>query len=142
MQKRALEEQQQFSRENPIVQAAVQGKPIVSDNLLDIDFDGTAPASAAQPDSSSANDLADLFGSPSPPTPANAGTPAPGGASAMDDLFSSLATPNPAPGPANGANELMGGLAGLDLNDNSSSPAPGGQPGQKKMTNEDILGLF
>jgi len=62
----------------------------------------------------------------------------------MDDLMGMFGN---TPGPANGAGgdaDLMNGFAGMDMN-GGQPPAPQAQfdgGGDKKKTNEDLLGLF
>lgn len=144
IQRAAIQEQRQNAAENPIaasVAAAASGNGPPQnnlENLLDIDFDGAAPASA-EPSSGSA---------------------APGGGMAdMMGLFdapaaSSSTSPPPATGgPSNGGMaDLMGGFAGLDFGGSPSNQPPpaamqlaqqsGSQPQQKQDTNDDLLGLF
>jgi len=112
LMKRAIEEQRENAAENPITAAAGQKSNI--ENLLDIDFDGAAPASAAI--ATLPGGLADLMGSPEAQ------------GSNMDDLFSL--------GMGGGAG-LSNGFEGLDIGGTASPP----QMGSKK-TNQDILGLF
>lgn len=165
-------EQIQNARENPLAAAAAaaavsgnapppptQGNV---ENLLDIDFDGTAPASAQKEPDRGLSGLEGLAGTPtrveSPaagaPAAAPAAAPPAAGAPAqsnnMDDLLGVFGDGGSA-GPASGApdtngsgtgasGDLMNGFAGLDLSSNTTSPPPGGN--QPKKTNEDIMSLF
>ncbi|KAK7532544.1 adaptin N terminal region-domain-containing protein [Phyllosticta citricarpa] len=153
MQRAAIEEQQQNARENPIAAAAAAAAasgasaPPTSnvENLLDIDFDGSAPASMQNQPGGSTSGLEGLAGTPqrvASPTAA-----APGGPSNnMDDLmglFGGSGAPAAAQpsssssaGPANGmgmassggggsgSGDLMNGFAGLDLGGTAGSPPP------------------
>jgi AP-1 complex subunit beta-1 len=156
LQAAAIEEAKQNARENPIaaaaVSAAVSGGSTQqiqnnAENLLDIDFDGAAPASLQKAPVGGASGLEGLAGTPqrvaSPgiasPTSANAG----GGG--MDDLMGMFGNGNGAP-PVNGgsgSDDLMNGFASLDMN--GGQPAPPQQQmdgGGDKKTKEDLLGLF
>lgn len=139
VKKRAIEEQREAARENanPLAAAAADaaaggGKSNI-ENLLDIDFDGAAPASA-----SAAGGLADLMGdngvsNPSPP----AGM----GGSGLDDLLSLSmggGEPSNGAGSMGGLGGLENGFGGLDLSGTTNPPAQNNKP----KTNEDILGLF
>lgn len=133
------------------------------ENLLDIDFDGGAPASAQKEPDTGMSGLEGLAGTPvrvqSPATNA----PAP--SNNLDDLLgvfgdsSSSASPavpssgaaapaaaGAGAGPsAGGASaDLLDGLGGLDIGGNSttSPPPTSSTPGGQKKTNEDILSLF
>ena len=112
LMKLALQEQKDNAAET---QVPVAGGGGVED-LLDIDFDGAAPASAAVK-TPPPGGLAELMGD-----------------NGMDDMFGAADVGG------NGLGEL-GGFGGLDLNGGSQSPAPSQQSGSKK-TNQDILGLF
>ena len=112
------------------------------ENLLDIDFDGAAPASAQNEPSAGVSGLAGFA-----PTPVQAQSPTartPTATSApsnnLDDLLGVFDAP-PAPVPANGnagggGADLLNGLSGLDIS-GSSTPA-----NNQKKTNEDIMSLF
>lgn len=169
VQKAAIEEQMQNARENPLAAAAaaaaVSGAPppqANAENLLDIDFDGAAPASAQKSSLSGMSGLEGLAGTPqrvaSPavavegPTKMASGG---GGGGNLDDLMG-LSNGSSAGGfgqqAANGngmmgmmSNEdVLGGFASLDLAAASQQPPPAGQQlqGGGKKTNEDLLGLF
>lgn len=127
------------------------------ENLLDIDFDGTAPASAQKEPDSGLSGLEGLAG-----TPVRVQSPAANTAPSnnLDDLLgvfgdNSAPTPAPAAGPSSSAAppaagggagaDLLDGLGGLDLGgNNTTSPPPASATpgGQQKKTNEDILSLF
>ncbi|EGE07964.1 AP-1 complex subunit beta-1 [Trichophyton equinum CBS 127.97] len=160
VQKAAIEEQLQNARENPLAAAAaaaaVSGTapPQMQnniENLLDIDFDGTAPASAQGEPPAGMSGLEGLAGTPmrvaSPTT-----TGPPPSSNNLEDLMGVFGS-NPSPsdqgetnsGSGNmGGNDLMNGLAGLDLSGSTASPAPAStqsQGGQKK-SNSELLDLF
>ncbi|EFE37162.1 uncharacterized protein ARB_04691 [Trichophyton benhamiae CBS 112371] len=160
VQKAAIEEQLQNARENPLAAAAaaaaVSGAapPQIQnniENLLDIDFDGTAPASAQGEPPAGMSGLEGLAGTPmrvaSPTT-----TGPPPSSNNLEDLMGVFGS-NPSPsnqgetnsGSGNmGGNDLMNGLAGLDLSGSTTSPAPASmqsQGGQKK-SNSELLDLF
>ena len=141
----------QNARENPLAAAAaaaaVSGAPPTVqnniENLLDIDFDGAAPASAQKSPPTGMSGLEGLAGTPQrvaspsvhnsiPPISTN---------NNLEDLM----------GLSNGLSQfdsqqdLSNGFASLDMS-GASQPPPaqeqlGGQTGGKK-TNEDLLGLF
>ncbi|KAJ9196918.1 hypothetical protein DTO164E3_4247 [Paecilomyces variotii] len=155
----AIEEQLQNARENPLAAAAaaaaVSGTAAPQaqnnvENLLDIDFDGTAPASAQKEPTAGMSGLEGLAG-----TPVRVESPAIGAPSSsnnLDDLlgvFGSGGDTAPAAntgfGGANGgaSMDLMNGFAGLDLSGNSNPTSPPPTSGtQPKKTNEDIMSLF
>lgn len=126
VQKRAIEEQIQNARENPIQANPAGGAQANVENLLDIDFDGAAPASVAAP---SSGGLEDLMGGDSTPAPTRP-------TSGMDDLMGLGMGPSNPPAQSN----LVNGFDGLDLSGASQPPPP--QQQKKPTTNEDILGLF
>lgn len=167
-------EQIQNARENPLAAAAAaaavtgttpppQAQSNV-ENLLDIDFDGGAPASAqkepenglsgleglsgtpvraqspATPAAAPSNNLDDLLGvfgdggAPAPSTSAGPSTAAPSGGAGAGDSAGAS---------AGAGADLLNGLDGLDIGGNSTtSPPPATSGGQQKKTNEDILSLF
>ncbi|KAL4960795.1 putative AP-1 adaptor complex subunit beta [Aspergillus stella-maris] len=157
VQKAAIEEQLQNARENPLAAAAaaaaVSGTPAPQqqnnvENLLDIDFDGTAPASAHKEPNGGMSGLEGLAG-----TPVRVESPAvgaPSGSNNLDDLlgvFGDSGAPSSAgaSAPPNGGSgaDLLDGLGGLDLSGNGmSSPPPAPGSSQPKKTNEDIMSLF
>ena len=142
IQHAAIQEQRQNAVDNPIAAAVVGtqngGTGQNNENLLDIDFDGAAPASADAPPSGGASGLEGLAGTPQRVASPQAGAPV--GASSMDDMMglfdvngggSSSAVPN----------DVMNGFGGLDLS--GAPPAPQTQMGgESKKTNEDLLGMF
>lgn len=130
IQRAAIIEQRQNAAENPIaasVAAANGGAPANQsniENLLDIDFDGAAPASAEQSSS----------------MPASGG----GGMADMMDLFGS-ASATPPPAAAGGVDDIMNGFGGLNMGGVPSQASPAPQPpvgGAPKKDEEDLLGLF
>lgn len=131
VQKAAIEEQMQEARENPIAAAAaaavVAGAPPPqsnAENLLDIDFDGAAPASAQKTPPSGMSGLEGLAG-----TPQRIQSPA----SAMDGLGAAAPPPPPPPTSSGGFDDLMG------LSNGSMNGMNGNGLG---MSNQDILGGF
>lgn len=159
IQRAAIQEQRREAAENPIAAAAAtatqNGAPAQSqnniENLLDIDFDGGAPASQ-EPNSASA-------------TPDRVASPVGGGAGGQSNsmadmmgLFDAPAPPQQAPAASSaGPADLMNGFDGLDLGGSSQpppastqlghSPAPQQQqqpPPQQQSgsANDDLLGLF
>lgn len=117
------------------------------ENLLDIDFDGGAPASAQNEPSSGMSGLEGLAGTPVRVESPATGAPAP--SNNLDDLLGVFgdgapsSSTEPAPNGGGASADLMNGFAGLDLSSNNtttSPPPPGGS--QPKKTNEDIMSLF
>ncbi|KAF2835720.1 Adaptor protein complex beta subunit [Patellaria atrata CBS 101060] len=147
MQRAAIEEQQEEARENPVAAAAalaaVQGGTTTAqsnvENLLDIDFDGAAPASLQKAPERGASGLEGLAG-----TPQRVASPAAGAPQAnnnMDDLMGIFggadnggAAQHP-PGMSN--DDLMNGFASLSMGHQQPPPQQ-----QQPKSNEDILGLF
>ncbi|KAI9787615.1 MAG: beta-adaptin [Geoglossum umbratile] len=128
VQKAAIEEQLQNARDNPIAAAAATASATAggAENLLDIDFDGAAPASSQNDPSLGLEGLAG--------TPQRAVSPpvASSGNKNLDDLMGVF-------GGSGGTEDIMNGFGGLDLGGPASQPSP---QQQKKKANEDILGLF
>lgn len=93
------------------------------EDLLDIDFDGAAPASAS---------------TQTPPGVASPASPTGGTGNNLDDLLSLFGTGS-APANGNPSSGALDGLEGLSLTPQASAPPP---PQQQKRANEDILGLF
>ena len=140
----------QNARENPLAAAAaaaaVSGKAPPTQgnnkNLLDIDFDGAAPASAQKEPGSGMSGLEGLAGTPqrvaSPSV--NNGTPS-STSNNLDDLMGLSDIMNG----SDNHQEIINGFAGLDVSSVSQPPPAqqqlAGQNGGKK-TNEDLLGLF
>ncbi|OXV10806.1 hypothetical protein Egran_01434 [Elaphomyces granulatus] len=158
VQRAAIEEQLQNARENPLAAAAaaaVSGTAPPAqaqnnvENLLDIDFDGSAPASAQKEPSSGLSGLEGLAGTPvrvATPTTGNV----PATSSNLDDLlgvFGNSGDVPVSPDTGLGSNggladmDLMNGFTGLDLSGSASTATPsvGSQP---KKTNADIMSLF
>ncbi|RSL79193.1 hypothetical protein CEP51_007556 [Fusarium floridanum] len=155
IQRAAIQEQRQNAADNPIAAsvaaAAANGSGSGAsqnniENLLDIDFDGAAPASQEQNSASA--------------TPDRVASPAAGGPSgAMADMMSMFDAPAPASssaapaaGPSGGMNDLMNGFEGLNFGGASASePLPaamqlqqaqGGASQQPKKDSDDLLGLL
>ena len=145
IQHAAIQEQRQNLVENPIAAAVVasqNGSQNNAENLLDIDFDGAAPASADAPPTGGASGLEGLAGTPQRVASPSVGAPA--GASSMDDMMGLFDMNGSSSGAAAMQNDMMNGFAGLDLS-GASQPPPAQtqlQGGQPKKTNEDLLGMF
>ena len=163
IQRAAIQEQRQNAAEDPIAASVAAAAAAANggasggaagapqnnmENLLDIDFDGGAPASAseggvntpdrvaspagagfgsvppAQPASSSMADMMGLFDAPAPAPPTTSGQMGGGGGGAMGDM--------------------MSGFAGMDLSGTSAPPPASQQLGMKPQQsgNDDLLGLF
>lgn len=162
-------EQMQNARENPLAAAAAAaavtggGAPAAqqqanAENLLDIDFDGAAPASAEKEPPSGMSGLEGLAG-----TPVRTGSPAvsaPQQSNNLDDLLGVFGNDNTASSSSNNNAAALGGLSGGfgDTNDddlmngfsnlnmgggaNNNNPTSPGSSNNGKKTNEDILSLF
>lgn len=145
IQHAAIQEQKQDVIDNPIaaaVVAAQNGSGTNAENLLDIDFDGAAPASADAPPRGGASGLEGLAG-----TPQRVASPATGApANSMDDMMGLFDVNHGAPSSSGHPlqNDMMNGFAGLDLS-GASQPPPAQtqlQGAGSKKTNEDLLGMF
>lgn len=149
IQRAAIQEQRQNAEENPIAASvAANGTGNSSqngiENLLDIDFDGAAPASHEQ---NSAAPTPDRVASPA------AGAPS-GGMADMMSMFDAPPAPtgNPAPSSGGGMSDMMNGFEGLNFGGESQSSAPlpaamqlqsaQGGPQEPKKDSEDLLSLF
>ncbi|KAL8941211.1 MAG: hypothetical protein Q9216_002388 [Gyalolechia sp. 2 TL-2023] len=161
VQKAAIEEQLQNARENPLAAAAaaaaVSGaQPPTQanvENLLDIDFDGAAPASSQKSPAAGLSGLEGLAGTPQRVASPAVDLTSPAGAQPMgnnlDDLMglsNGTAQPN---GNSNFHQDMLGGFADLDMSAGDQPPPAGqqlasgqGGGGGGKKTNEDLLGLF
>ncbi|KZF21877.1 putative AP-1 adaptor complex subunit beta [Xylona heveae TC161] len=148
MQKAAIEEQMQNARENPLAAnaaataaAVVSGGPAPTanaENLLDIDFDGAAPASAQKQPQPGLTGLEGLGG-----TPVRIDTPASN--NALDDLMGVFGSSGGAAPPAAAAAAAAAPNGGAGQGQGQGQA--GGQQQQQqqqqpKKNNEDILGLF
>jgi hypothetical protein len=129
-----IREQIQNARENPI-QASAAAKGQNMENLLDIDFDGAAPASAS---TQTPPGGLDSLATGSPARAASPASPTGGAGNNLDDLLSLFGTES-APANGNSNNGVLDGLEGLSLTSQASAPPP---LQQQKRANEDILGLF
>lgn len=146
IQRAAIQEQRQNAADNPIaasVAGATQNGAAAQsniENLLDIDFDGAAPASQEQ---NSASATPDRVASPAGGAPS-------GGMADMMGLFDAPPPQNkPVGGSSGGVNDIMNGFEGLDLSGSSQPPPASVQLGhggagteQKTTNNDDLLGLF
>ncbi|KAI5363813.1 putative clathrin/coatomer adaptor, adaptin-like, armadillo-like helical, AP complex subunit beta [Septoria linicola] len=146
LQEEAIEEAKQNAKENPIaaaaVSAAIAGTSAPSaqtnaENLLDIDFDGAAPASMQKAPGMGASGLEGLAGTPQRVASPALTSSATGGG--LEDLMGLGSDPMPASN-GGGSNDLMNGFAGMSMDD-QPPPAQTQLNGGKK-TNEDLLGLF
>lgn len=144
----------QNARENPLAAAAaaaaVSGAPppqANAENLLDIDFDGNAPASAQKSPPSGMSGLEGLAGTPqriaSPAVADRPGMPPLGGGN-LDDLMGLSNAGGGGVGQSNGMSneDVLGGFASLDMNAASQPPPAGQQLQSGEKTNDDLLGLF
>lgn len=155
LQAEAIEEAKQNARENPIaasaVTAAISGTNSTpqaqtnAENLLDMDFDGAAPASMQKAPVAGLSGLEDMMGG-TPETHAGpvSNTMSNGGG-AMDDFAGMFGGSNGVNGSATSAleNDMMNGFASMDMGQ-GQPPPPRTQldgVGEKKTT-EDLLGLF
>jgi hypothetical protein len=146
LQEAAIEEAKQVARENPIAAAAVSAAvagtaaPAIqnnAENLLDIDFDGAAPASMSKAPAMGASGLEGLAG-----TPQRVASPAIGsGGGGFADLMGLGDAPPTTTNGGGGSQDLMNGFAGMGLDDQPPPPQTQLNGGAKK-TNEDLLGLF
>ncbi len=109
-----------------------------AENLLDIDFDGAAPASAQKEPTSGTSGLEGLAGTPQRVASPAAPTAPKGDLDDLAGVFGNGFAQN------NGTDDMMNGFASLDMNSLSQPPPPEQQLGQStgKKTNEDLLGLF
>lgn len=153
IQRAAIMEQRQNAAENPIAASMAVGASANGtgggaqqnnvENLLDIDFDGAAPASHEQ---QSASATPDRVASPS-------GGAASGGMADMMSMFDAPPPTSGGPGGGSGMNDLMGGFDGLSLGGaQANQPLPaamqlhkahegdGTQAPQKDS--DDLLGLL
>ncbi|KAG0647112.1 Plasma membrane adaptor HA2 AP2 adaptin beta subunit [Hyphodiscus hymeniophilus] len=144
IQHAAIQEARQNAVDNPIAAAVVSAQNGDSqnnaENLLDIDFDGAAPASADAPPMGGASGLEGLGGTPQRVASPTVAAPV----SSMDDMVGLFDTNGSSSATGMGAmqNDLMNGFAGLDMGGASQPPPPQQQLGTTKKTNEDLLGMF
>ena len=143
----------QNARENPLAAAAaaaaVSGAAPPTqnniENLLDIDFDGAAPASIQKSPASGLSGLEGLAG-----TPQRVSSPAVASESAgtmpMANNLEDLMGLSNGRGQSNGHDDIMNGFASLDMGAGSQPLPPtqqlAGHSSGAKKTNEDLLGLF
>ncbi|POS83116.1 Adaptor protein complex beta subunit [Erysiphe pulchra] len=138
IQNAAIQEQRQNAVENPIAANAHGPSQTNAENLLDIDFDGTIPASAETSIAAGISRL-DGLGS-SIPSSIN-----PVGSSVDDmmglfDLNNNTNTPSVFSASNNMMqDDLMNGFGGLDL---GGSQAPTQSVLKQKNDNDDLLGIF
>ena len=139
----------QNARENPLaaaaVAAAVSGAPAPTqtnfENLLDIDFDGAAPASAQKSPAAGLSGLEGLAGTPqrvdSPAVPNGRANSALG--NNMDDLMAL----SHGVGFSENNQDILNGFASLDMGIGNQPPPPQQQLSMSgRKTNEDLLGLY
>ena len=135
----------QNARENPLaaaaVAAAVSGGSAPAqnnfENLLDIDFDGAAPASAQKSPAAGMSGLEGLAG-----TPQRAASPAVYNGASTNNLDDLMGLSN-GMGLSDDNRDILNGFAGLDMGAGNQPPPPQEQltMGGKKAT-DDLLGLF
>ncbi|KAI9873669.1 MAG: beta-adaptin, partial [Watsoniomyces obsoletus] len=156
IQQAAIEEQMENARENPLAAASVQGKGSAqaesnAENLLDIDFDGAAPASSTEKPVNGLTGLEGLAGTPqrveSPAPPSGPVQPV----NNMDDLLGVFGNGNASAGPsASGGwggmsdSDILNGFASMELSSNQPPPPKSQMDGSAggKKANEDLLSLF
>jgi hypothetical protein len=157
IQRAAIQEQRQNATDEPIAASVAAARAGANgtaggssqnnvENLLDIDFDGAAPASHEQ---NSAAATPDRVASP-------AGGQASGGMADMMSMFDAPAASSSSPGAgmgseSNNMNDLMNGFDGMGFGGSQQSePLPAamqlqntqGGGSQPKKDSEDLLGLF
>jgi AP-1 complex subunit beta-1 len=155
VQQAAIEEQMQNAKENPLAAAAaaaaVQGKAPEAtnnlENLLDIDFDGAAPASAVEKPTNGLSGLEGLAGTPQRVASPTVGQPAP--ANNMDDLLgvfgnggSSAAATSSGGFGGMSDSDILNGFASMEMG--SSQPPPAKQQlanASNSSASEDLLSL-
>lgn len=137
VQQAAIDEQMQNARENPLAAAAaaaaVQGEPSQpqnnAENLLDIDFDGAAPASSAETPANGLSGLEGLAGTPQQVASPTLASPRTATNNNLDDLLGAFGGSNGTAAPTSSGfgglsdNDIMNGFASMDLS-NQSQPAP------------------
>ena len=155
MQRAAIEEQKEEARENPIAAAAVAAAasgqaPTNMENLLDIDFDGSAPASMQKQPVGGASGLEGLAGTPQRVASPAVNAPAQS-QSNMDDLLGLFGdgggggSGGGAPAaPAQMSNDdIMNGFANMSMETNQPPPPTQQMGGEaSKKSNQDLLDLF
>lgn len=151
MQRAAIEEQEQEARENPIAAAAaaaaVSGKTAPTtnmENLLDIDFDGSAPASMQKAPNSGESGLEGLAGTPQRVASPSSNVPAQP-QSNMDDLLGLFGDGGGAAPAANqmSNDDIMNGFADMSIQSNQPPPPQQQMGGEaSKKSNQDLLDLF
>lgn len=148
LQEEAIEEAKQHAKENPIAAAAVSAAiagtsapagQTNAENLLDIDFDGAAPASMQKAPGAGASGLEGLAGTPQRVASPAITSPTMGGG--FEDLMGLGGDSAPANTNGSGSNGMMNDFAGMSMDD-QPPPAQTQLNGGGKKTNEDLLGLF
>lgn len=139
IQRAAIQEQRQNAVDNPIAaavtaQANGTAPPTNNaENLLDIDFDGAAPATSDVPPASGSSGLESPMGNQMP-------------TNSMDDMMGLFGNDSAGPSITDAApinNDLMNDFAGMSMGGASNQPPPAAQQlAQGKKTNEDLLGMF
>jgi hypothetical protein len=152
LQQAAIEEAAQNARENPLAAAAAaaavsgQGSTVQShaENLLDIDFDGAAPASLQKAPMGGSSGLEGLAGTPMRvASPTTNDAPIGGGMEDLMGIFGSSGGAPAAPAAGNsGSDDLMNGFASMNMEASQPPPPQTQLDGGGKKANEDILGLF
>jgi AP-1 complex subunit beta-1 len=150
LQQAAIEEAAQNALENPLAAAAaaaaVTGGGSTAqnhaENLLDIDFDGAAPASMQKAPPGGSSGLEGLAGTPMRIASPTTNEPMGGGMEDLMGIFGSSSGASAAPAAGSSGNDdLMNGFASLNM-EASQPPPPQTQLQGGNKANEDILGLF
>jgi len=152
VQQAAIEEQMQNARENPLAAAAaaaVQGKAPEAagneENLLDIDFDGAAPASATEKPVNGHSGLEGLAGTPQRVASPTVGQPAI--ANNMDDLLGVFGNGGSTTAPTSSGfggmsdNDILNGFATMDLSKSQPPPPKQQLASGGNSASEDLLSL-
>ena len=127
---------------------STSGEQTNAENLLDIDFDGAAPASVQEQPSNGLSGLEGLAGTPQRvASPASTSHPVAGN---LDDLMGVFGNGNananatPASSAFGGMSDsdIMNGFAAMDMSGANQPPPAKIQMDGSKKTNEDLLSLF
>ena len=160
VQKAAIEEQIRNAQENPLAAAAaaeaVQGKAPSgtqnnAENLLDIDFDGAAPASVQEKPSNGLSGLEGLAGTPQRVASPTVGTSPQRPANNLDDLMGVFGNGGDSEAMSSASafgmsdSDIMNGFARMNVSENGQQNPPQTQANAVsggKKTSEDLLSLF
>lgn len=143
IQHAAIQEQRENAVENPIAASTVVSSQNNADNLLDIDFDGTVPASPGIPVSTNRFEGEALaVTTKTLSIPKSDAAPASSGLNDMMGLFDlNVHSPPDTDAAASsvGLGDLSHGFSGLDVGDQNVPQQGKTEP---KMGNDDLLGIF